>query len=465
MKVKLIKNVTLPDFSFTDTPPKVSKTDYENRIEKLCSLNAAQRYTHIIVYGDREHFSNIHYLTGYDPRFEEALLIISKGKDPIMVVGCEGISYLKISPVNLQGVLFHSFSLMGMPRQNATQLKDIFQDAGIRTGCRIGLIGWKYFTELEVGDPQKQIDLPHYIVKVLVDLVGVDNIQNVTNLMVHPEYGLRIRLDWQDLVFHEIAGTKSSERVKNVIWNLKPGISEIEASQYLTIDGDPLSAHVNVNFGAERVLMGLASPGYERKLQIGDVINIALGYRHSMVARTGLYTRDEKEVPNSMRDIVQNFYIPYFTALANWYESLKIGVTGGEVYNQVKETLGDLGKYGIELNPGHLIHSDEWTNTVFYPDSRIPISSGMAIQCDIIAFPGAPYVGVHVEDGVVVADETMRSRFRNDAPNSWNRINTRKTFMKETLGINLAEEILPVSNIQGILFPYLGDPSSILARS
>jgi len=462
MRVNVVRNVTLPDFSFTDTPPKISKTDYENRIEKLRSLNAAQKYTHVIVYGDREHFSNIHYLTGYDPRFEEALLIVGKEKEPIIVVGHEGINYLKISPLNLKGVLFHSFSLMGMPRQNVSQLKDIFRDAGIKTGSRVGLIGWKYFTELEVAYPEKQIDLPYYIVKVLVDLVGEGNVQNATNLMMHPEYGLRIRLDWQDLVFHEIAGTKSSERVKKVIRNLKPGISEIEASQYLNIDGDPLSAHVNINFGAERVLLGLASPGYERKLQIGDVINIALGYRHSMVARTGLYARNEKEVPINMSDIVQNFYIPYFYAIANWYKLLKIDVTGGEVYNQVKKTLGDLGRYGIELNPGHLIHSDEWTNTIFFADSQNLISSGMAIQCDIIAFPGEPYIGVHVEDGVVVADEIIRDKIRQEAPNSWNRINTRKTFMKETLGISLADEILPVSNIQGVLFPYLGDPSSIL---
>ncbi len=34
--------------------------------------------THLVVYGDREHFGNIMYLTNFDPRFEEALLIIGK---------------------------------------------------------------------------------------------------------------------------------------------------------------------------------------------------------------------------------------------------------------------------------------------------------------------------------------------------------------------------------------------------
>lgn len=50
-------------------------------------------YDHIIVYGDREHFSNIHYFTGYDPRWEESLLILERGKTPILLVGNEGLSY------------------------------------------------------------------------------------------------------------------------------------------------------------------------------------------------------------------------------------------------------------------------------------------------------------------------------------------------------------------------------------
>jgi hypothetical protein len=31
-----------------------------------------------MVYADREHFANMAYLTGFDPRFEEALLILTQ---------------------------------------------------------------------------------------------------------------------------------------------------------------------------------------------------------------------------------------------------------------------------------------------------------------------------------------------------------------------------------------------------
>ena len=33
-----------------------------------------------VVYGDREHAANVAYLSGYDPRFEETLLILLPGQ-------------------------------------------------------------------------------------------------------------------------------------------------------------------------------------------------------------------------------------------------------------------------------------------------------------------------------------------------------------------------------------------------
>ena len=36
----------------------------------------------VIVYADREHFANMSYLTGFDPRWEEALLILVPGRTP-----------------------------------------------------------------------------------------------------------------------------------------------------------------------------------------------------------------------------------------------------------------------------------------------------------------------------------------------------------------------------------------------
>ena len=80
----------------------------------------------------------------------------------------------------------------------------------------------------------------------------------------------------------------------------------------------------------------------------------------------------------------------------------------------------------------------------------------MALQCDIIAFPGEPYGGVHIEDGLFIADEATREIIRTQYPGSWKRIEKRRKIMKEILGIHIADEVMPTSDIQAMLFPIWG---------
>src|SRR5436190_13917665 len=75
------------------------------RISQLNTLIAAQGYTHALIYGDREHCANLLSLTGFDPRFEEALLIVRPGETPLLLVGNECESYLPISPLFRSGKL------------------------------------------------------------------------------------------------------------------------------------------------------------------------------------------------------------------------------------------------------------------------------------------------------------------------------------------------------------------------
>ena len=49
-----------------------------------------RRYDHLVVWADREHSANLAYLTGFDPRFEEAVLIVVGGAaTPALLVGNE----------------------------------------------------------------------------------------------------------------------------------------------------------------------------------------------------------------------------------------------------------------------------------------------------------------------------------------------------------------------------------------
>ena len=465
---KIVENQinSIPEFPPIDyeSTPKLTADDYQKRIQSVLKLASSHDYTHLVIYGDREHYSNIQFFTGFDPRFEEALLILSQEYPPTLVVGNEGLGYAAIIPLNLKKELFQSFSLVGQPRGQGKSLNEIFRSAGIHKNSSVGVIGWKYYKNDDFDDPDHIFEIPCYIIHELNDLIGWERLHNACDLTIHPDYGLRICLDLKELVLHEISGTKTSQRVLQTLQSLKPGESEIETSRYLAIDGDPLSVHPNVNFGPENVLLGLGSPTYQKKLKLGEVITVGLGYRRALCARTGLYVRRKDEIPPEMKGIVENLYIPYYRALCDWYEAIHIGASGGEIFKTIKESIGDFEKFGIGLNPGHFIHTEEWTNSIFFERSPYQIKSGMAIQCDIIAFPGKPFVGVHVEDGIVIADEKIRADIQTQYPQSWKRIALRRKYMKDVLGINLSEDVLPVSNIQATLFPYMGNQKIVLSK-
>ena len=94
---------------------------------------------------------------------------------------------------------------------------------------------------------------------------------------------------------------------------------------------------------------------------------------------------------------------------------------------------------------------------------RLTLSSGMALQCDIIPATGTDYFTSNIEDGIALADEALRQDLASRYPEAWARITRRRTFMTETLGIALKPEVLPLSNIPAWLPPFWLAPHKAMA--
>ena len=110
--------------------------------------------------------------------------------------------------------------------------------------------------------------------------------------------------------------------------------------------------------------------------------------------------------------------------------------------------------FGVSLNPGHLIHIDEWMHSPVFQGSEIALRSGMALQVDIIPATGTPWFTTNIEDGIALADEALREEFAARYPEAWTRITARRAFMMDVLGIRLKPEVLPFSNIPAFLPPF-----------
>jgi len=268
--------------------------------------------------------------------------------------------------------------------------------------------------------------------------------------------GMRARNDVDQLAAFEFAATWSSQGVRDLLFSIHTGMTELEAFQLLRLNGLPLSYHPLLNSGTERTGLGLAGPT-SRRLEIGDPVFVALGVWGSNTARAGFLVENAAQLHASIQDYVQKLVAPYFTAVVDWYEHLRTGATGGELYAGIHRHLGTP-FFGVSLNPGHLIHLDEWVSSPVYPGSTERLASGMTVAVDIIPATGTEYHTTNIEDVIALADQALREEFARAYPEAWTRITRRRAFMKEVLGIRLADEVLPFSNIPAYLPPFWLSP-------
>jgi hypothetical protein len=229
-------------------------------------------------------------------------------------------------------------------------------------------------------------------------------------------------------------------------------MTEREAAQLLAWNGAPLSCHLMLTAGP-RARYGLLSPG-DRPIERGDPFTIAFGIWGALNCRAGFVAEDDSELPDEAQDYVDKLVAPYFETVAEWYGALHVGQVGGALQAIVDRRLGDP-FYGIFINPGHQLHLDEWVNSPVFPDSTVELRSGTALQCDIIPATGTPYFTTNIEDGVALADESLRSELAARYPDAWQRIQARRRYMTDTLGIELHPDVLPFSNLAAHLPPFL----------
>jgi Xaa-Pro aminopeptidase len=284
---------------------------------------------------------------------------------------------------------------------------------------------------------------------------------NATGLFTEPGRGLRLVNDTDQLACFEFAATHGSESMRRMLHQVRPGMTEFEAFSLYRPIGLPYSYHP-VMLSGERAALGLASPS-GRVIRASDPMSASLGYWGSNIARGGFLAESADDLPAAARDYVERLVAPYFACAAEWYETIGIGVTGGQLYDLVSKLLGDP-FFGVHINPGHFIHLDEWPSSPVYPGSDVVLASGMALQLDIIPATGTVYHTSNIEDGVMLADEAARDDLAARYPGLWQRVITRREFMAEVLGIRLRPEVLPMSDLAGYLPPFWLSPHLAMRR-
>lgn len=449
--------IDLPDFGMPAAAPELPAALYPDRLRRLRESADRRGLDTVVVYADREHSANLAYLSGFDPRFEEAMLVVRSGGDPAILVGNECVGMAEAAPLPMRVRLFQDFSLPGQPRDRSLPLAEILADEGVGPGSRVGVVGWK-----NLVDPER-IELPAFIVDEVRGLVGTSGeVRSATDLLIDPGSGLRVVNEVEQLAAFEYAACQTSSGVRRLLYGLEPGMTEREAVRLLDWDGTPLSCHLMLTAGP-RAALGLLSPG-QRRIERGDPFTVAFGIWGALNCRAGFVAEDAGDLSPDIADYVDRLVRPYFEAVAEWYGALRIGQPGRVLQEIVDRRLGDP-FFGIFLNPGHLLHLDEWVNTPIGPGSEVELQSGMALQVDIIPATGTRYFTTNIEDGIALADDELRRQFADRYPEAWGRIQARRRFMADSLGIDLHPDVLPFSNIPAFLPPFLLRPDRAMTMA
>ena len=447
-----------PHFGIPDLPPALSLAECQARLAALRKAARARGYGALVVYGDREHFANLHWLTGFDPRFEEAVLVVTPN-DALLLAGNECLTYTGVSPLVQAGLVrvgrCASLSLMSQPR-GGKRLSDWLADV-VPVGATIGALGWKWYGAGEVDDPATALDIPAFLADPLRAIAG--RVENATDLLMHPAHGLRTRVDAAEIARLEFANQMAAAAMRRMAFAFREGMSDFAAFAAAHVGGLPLGCHATFATG-DRADQGLSGPTGQH-LQRGRPISFNICHWGANVCRAGWLARGAHDLPDAAQDYLEVFAGPYVAAMSRWCALMVPGMSGGQIWAEMQAALPfDL--FGVTLNPGHLIGMDEWVSSPICQGSELPLASGMAMQMDVI--PGhASYGSTRMEDGYVIADAALRQDLALRFPEVAVRCDARVRFMREVIGMAVPQTLLPLADTCGIVAPYLLDPAQVVA--
>ncbi|WP_318369043.1 M24 family metallopeptidase [Enterobacter sp.] len=440
--------------------PSVTLSDVTLKARKARVIAQMQRLTldALVVYADKEHGGNFEYLTGFIPRFEEALLVLHQSGEAVLVLGNENLKLARYA--RLENRVLHApwFSLPNQPMTHDVTLAELLQQAGLTDKLRVGVSGWKLFTGAQ-DVPEQMFDVPYFIMQALHAAVTPGTaVVNATGVFISPDSGARVVNNANELAHYEYGANLASTAILTALNAIEPGKTEKQIGACLAAEGQPHNV-ISIAATGERFANAGLYPG-DKTVAIGDKFSLTTSYKGGLSSRAAYVVHDASELMPEVADYLEVVAIPYYRAVVAWLENLRVGVTGGEIYALIESVLPKA-EYHWHLNPGHLVADEEWLCSPIAPGSSQTLKSGMLLQIDIIP-SRAGYAGASIEDTVALADTALREQLASEYPDLWARVQQRRAYITSTLNIQLPEEVLPFSNTVGYLRPWLLDKSSAL---
>lgn len=444
-----LKKVAMPELEKNIYPVEISDETINKRKENVLAKMKKDNIDALIIYADLEHGGNFEYLCGFLPRFEEALLVLHQDGRAQMVLGNENLNKASKARIKVKSIHMPHFSLPNQPMNTTKTVSETLKECGLEKYETVGIVGWKNFTS-KLDENSKLFDIPGYIVDAFKEVYSNINFINGTYIFIG-EDGVRTTNNANEFAHYEFGAALAGNSILDVLNEIAVGKTEMELADKLERYGQRNSV-VTIMATGESFVKANMYPTH-KKISLGDPLSITIGYKGGLQSRGGFAINSENELPEGQKDYIEKVAAPYFNAVKEWLESIHIGMEGKELYNKIEEVLPKE-IYGWELNPGHLCADEEWLSSPIYPGSKEIIKSGMLFQIDIIPSVKG-YCGISCESGIMLADKDLISKIKEEYPYIWDRIEKRRKYIKNILGINISEEIIPTSAATALCKPFL----------
>ena len=450
MNIELV-SITAPEIHRQTRSVTLTDATLAERKSKLLSRMQQHHLDAVIIYADREHGANFEYFTGFIPRFEEACLVVLASGESSLLLGNENLKMANHARISANAVHVPFFSLPNQPMAGERPFADDFRDAGLLPDSRIGVIGWKLFTANAL-DNTALFDLPSFVVDALREFVGHQGaLVNATGILISPQEGVRTLNNANEIAHYEYGATLAGAAIFDALQAVEVGKREREIGALLAREGQPNSVTTICATG-ERFSDAMLYPR-DKAIQLQDKFAITVGYKGGLSSRSGFVIERGDQLPGEQKDYLERVAKPYFRAYLTWLETLEIGLSGQAMYAAIEAVL-PRADYGWTLNPGHYTADEEWLASPFFPGSTAVVQSGQLFQIDIIPSVKG-YAGASCEEPVAIADASLRSEISRLYPELWQRIQRRRTWLKEVVNAELREEVLPLSDTVAFLTPFL----------
>ena len=283
----VLKQVKAPQKDCTGIPVALSDATIQQRKDKVLKKMQERGLDRLVIYGDVEHGGNFEYLVGYFTRFEEALLVLNADGKATLVLGNENLNKASKARIEAAAVHVSLFSLPNQPNRTDKTLPVLLAEAGVQSGVRTGIVGWKMFTS-PIEHNKQLYDLPAYVLSAIEQVVGnLRFCSNETDLFIG-EQGVRTTNNANEIAHYEFGAALASDCILKAMDKLEVGITEMELADALMRWGQHTSV-VTIAASGPRFIQGNMFPTANR-VKVGDPISLTVGYRGGSSSRAGYIT-------------------------------------------------------------------------------------------------------------------------------------------------------------------------------